>query len=295
MSGVIIDVRLNEYTGREANPKVPWSPEEIGEAAAACQEAGASIVHYHARDPETGAPSGDPALYAAAAREIRTRCDVLIMPTLGAGQIPNLDDRFGHIEVMAEQAETKADLVPLDLATTNLPMRVAGADGAPEVAGDDLHYLNTVGMLKELAARARAAGAIPMAACWNVGSLRLLDVFLETGVFPAPCYAELFCTEGGLLAGHPATEAGLDAFLAFVPERGVEWAVATYGTSALPLAERAIEAGGHVALGLGDHPYLELGGEAPGNAEVVDAVASLARAAGRGTATPDEVRARLGA
>ncbi len=296
MSGVIIDVRLNEYTGREANPNVPWSPEEIGEAAAQCREAGASIVHYHARDPETGAPSGDPALYAAAAREIRKRSDVLIMPTLGAGQIPDLDDRFGHVEVMAQQAETRADLVPLDLATTNLPMLVPGAGGSRELAGDDLHYLNTVGMLKELARRARAAHAIPMAACWNVGSLRLLDAFLETGVFQSPCYAELFCTEAGLLAGHPGTPAGLEAFLAFLPEGDrVAWAVACYGASVLPLAELAIARGGHVAVGLGDHPYLELGAEPPRNAEVVAAVASLARAAGRGTATPDEVRALLAA
>jgi len=294
VTGVIIDARINEYTSRDPNPNVPWSPEEIGEAARACREAGASIVHYHARDPETGAPSSAPELYAAAAREIRARCDVLIMPTLGAGQIPDLDDRFGHIEVMAKHARSRADLVPLDFATTNLPMLVTELDGGPALVGDDLYYLNSVGMLKELARRTRAAGAVPMAACWNVSSLRLLSAFLATGVFDEPCYAELFCTEGGLLAGHPGTRAGLEAFLACLPEgRSVCWAIACYGANALPLAELAIERGGHVALGLGDYAYPELGDGRPTNADVVAAVAERARAAGRGVATPEEVRAIL--
>jgi uncharacterized protein (DUF849 family) len=294
MDGLIIDARLNEYTMRDRNPNVPWSPEEIGRAAAACREAGASIVHYHARDPETGAPSADPRLYAAAAGEIRARCDVLVMPTLGAGQIPDLDDRFAHVEVMAKDSATRADLVPLDLATTNLPILApAGPGGGPALVGDDLHYLNTVGMLKQLAARSRAVGAAPMAAIWNVGSLRLLDALLATGAMGEPCYAELFCTEGGLLAGHPGTRRGLEAYLDFLPHgRRVEWAVACYGASALELAELAIERGGHVALGLGDWAYPELG-PAPTNADVVAAVAALARRRGRPLATPAEVRAVL--
>jgi len=294
MDALIIDARLNEYTMRDRNPNVPWSPEEIGRDAAACREAGASIVHYHARHPETGAPSGEAALYAAAAREIRARCDVLVMPTLGAGQIPNLEDRFAHIEVMAKDPATRADLVPLDLATTNLPIFTpAGPGGRPALVADDLHYLNTVGMLKQLAARSRAVGAVPMAAIWSVGSLRLLDALIATGSLAEPCYAELFCTEAGLLAGHPGTRRGLEAYLDFLPPgRRVWWAVACYGASALELAEFAIERGGHVALGLGDYAYPELG-KAPTNADVVAAVAAVARRRGRKLAAPAELRIGL--
>jgi 3-keto-5-aminohexanoate cleavage enzyme len=68
MEKLIIDARLNEYTMRDPNPNVPYSPAEIGADAAACREAGASIVHYHARDPESGAASNDTELYKAAAR-----------------------------------------------------------------------------------------------------------------------------------------------------------------------------------------------------------------------------------
>jgi uncharacterized protein (DUF849 family) len=284
---LIIDARLNEYTGREANPKVPFSPEEIAHDAAACREAGAAIIHYHARDPETGAPSAAPALYKAAARGIREQCDALVMPTLGAGTIPDLEGRFGHIEAMAEDAATRADFVPLDLASTNLPIYF---EDKCELGGDDLAYSNTVGLLKTLAAKSAEVGAIPMAAIWNVGSLRLLDAFLATGVMRSPCYAELFLTEGGLIAGHPCSLVGLDAYLAFLPKAECAWAVACYGANVLDLAEVAIERGGHVALGLGDHPYTELGDGTPSNAEVVAAVAEIARRKGRKLAQPKDLR-----
>lgn len=292
MDKLIIDARLNEYTFREPNPNIPFSPEEIARDAAACCEAGASIVHYHARDPESGAPSADPALYAEAARRIRGACDAIIMPTLGANTVVDLDERISHIESMAKDDETRADLVPLDLASISLGM---WRPGMSEVGGADLVYYNSVAALKALAARAQAVGAKPMAAIWNVGSLRLLEAFVETGVLPGTIFAELFTTEGGLIAGHPGTPRGLEALIDFVPESiDCVWAAACYGANALPLAEVAISRGGHVAIGLGDYAYPEIGGGTPTNAEVIAEVASMARRMGREIATPSEARARLG-
>ena len=292
MEKLIIDVRVNEYTFRDPNPHVPYSPEEIARDAAECREAGASIVHYHARDPESGAPSADPELYAETARRIRSVCDAIVLPTLGAGTIPDLDERFAHVDAMARSPETRADMVPLDLATLNLPL---WSPGTESVGGDELAYQNTVGSLKFLAQRARAVGVMPMAAIWNVASLRLLEAFVETGVLPRGIWAELFLTEGGLIAGHPGTRRGLDALLDFLPESAeCVWAVGCYGGSLLDIAEYAIERGGHVALGLGDFAYPELGSGEPRNAEVIEAVAEIARRKGRALATPDEARAALG-
>ncbi len=293
---LIIDVRLNEYTMRTPNPRVPFTAEEIGEDAAACRDAGASIVHYHARDPESGAPSNETRHYAEAAAEIRARCDAIVMPTLGASTVVELDARIGHVEAMAQSEATRAELVPLDLASLSLAL---WQTGSPAVAGDDLVYHNSVGTLKALAARARAVGARPMTAIWNVPSLRLLEAFCLTGVLPQPIFAELFTTEGGLIAGHPGTPAGLQSLIDFVPTSiDCVWAAACFGANALPLAEIAIAQGGHVALGLGDYAYPELGSEAngghPSNAEVVAAVVALARRHGREVATPDEARQRLG-
>ena len=292
MQKLVIDARLNEYTMRDANPHVPWSPEETGEQAAACREAGASIVHYHARDPETGAASNDVALYAAAARAIRARCDAIVMPTLGANTVVDLDARIGHVEAMSKDDATRAELIPLDLASISLAIWREGMD---RVMGEELVYYNSVAAITALASRGAAVGARPMAAIWNVGSLRLLEALCETGVLPGTVFAELFTTEGGLIAGHPGTRAGLQALIDFVPGSvDVVWAAACYGANALDLAEQAIEQGGHVAIGLGDYAYPELGDGQPTNAEVVAAVVEIARRHGREIATPEETRARLG-
>ncbi len=82
MDKLIIEVRVNEYAMRDANPKVPWTPEEIGRDARAAQDAGASVVHFHARRPD-GAPAHGIDDYAAAIRAIRANSDLLINPTLG--------------------------------------------------------------------------------------------------------------------------------------------------------------------------------------------------------------------
>ena len=134
-----------------------------------------------------------------------------------------------------------------------------------------------------------------MAAIWNVGSLRLLEAFVETGVLPDTIFAELFTTEGGLIAGHPGTPRGLEALIDFLPDSvDCLWAAACYGANAMPLVELAIERGGHVAIGLGDYAYPEIGDGAPTNAEVIAEVVSMARRKGREIATPAEARARLG-
>ena len=289
---LIIDARLNEYTFRDPNPNVPYSPEEIAADAAACRQEGASIVHYHAREPDTGTPSSDPALYAETARQIRAACDAIIMPTLGANTVTNLDERIGHIESMAKDAATRAEMSPLDLASISLGI---WREGMPQVGGDELVYYNSIGVLKELAARSRAVGAVPMAAIWNVGSLRILEALAQTGVLPNTIFAELFTTEGGLIAGHPGTRRGLQALIDFVPTSiDCLWAAACYGANAMDLVEMAIEQGGHVAIGLGDYAYPEIGNGQPTNAEVIAAVSELARRKGRAISTPKEARARLG-
>src|SRR5262245_2420085 len=99
---VIIEVRANEWPRRNGNnPHVPYSPEQIPEDAAACGSAGASIIHYHARHPVTGAPSTDLAIYADTIRRIREkRPDLIVMPTLGMSLFSTAPERVSHITAM---------------------------------------------------------------------------------------------------------------------------------------------------------------------------------------------------
>src|SRR3546814_19481884 len=81
------EARVNEYMARDVNPNVPFTPDEIAEAAAACREAGASILHYHARNAD-GSPNHDPDAYLETIAKIRAANDILIHPPPGQVTLP---------------------------------------------------------------------------------------------------------------------------------------------------------------------------------------------------------------
>ena len=288
MDGVCIEVRINEYATRTANPHVPWSPEEIAADAAACAEAGAAIVHFHARDPRTGAPATDADSYAESVRRIRAACDVVVMPTLGAGTLADPEDRVAALVRIAADPATRPELAPIDLGSFNLDPW----DGpAGRFRVEDLVYLNPVRTLLFLAETIRGAGVAPCAVLWSVGSARMLGALVAMGALAEPVYAQLTLS-ASLLSTHPATAAGLRALVEFLPA-GLrhEWAVLAVGANLFPLIGPAVGAGGHLAIGLGDHPYPELG--TPTNAELVAEVVRQLRSMGRRPATAAEVRDRL--
>ena len=95
----------------------------------------------------------------------------------------------------------------------------------------------------------------------------------------------------GWLSTHPGTLRGLQAMVEFLPERPVVWSVGLFGGNLLKLVTPTAEMGGHISIGLGDYPYLELG--SPTNAEVVAEVVRMCRAVGREPATPDDVAVRV--
>ena len=288
MEKVIIEVRINEYASRKRNANVPFSPAEICEEALQCWRAGASIVHYHARDAQTGAPSANAQVYADTARRIRDKSDLLVMPTLGAWTLPSPEARMSHIVEMAKDPATRPDFAPIDMGTSNVDVFDTRAR---RFMTDDVVYMNTTNTLAYFARTIREAGVRPVAVLWNVSAIRVTNAFVEAGLFEAPVYAEIVLTEGGLFAGHPGTVRGLESMMDFMPV-GVEWSVMCAGGNLFPLVGAAIERGGHIAIGLGDYPYEEFG--TPRNGELVERVALMARQVGREVATPKEARRILG-
>ncbi len=287
---VIIEVRINEYTLRDHNPHVPYSPEEIASQALECWREGAAIIHYHAREPKTGAPSADPKLYAETVRRIKEKSDLLTMPTLGAWSLPSPEARIAHIVEMANDPLTKPELGPIDMATGNVDMF------DPETKRfktTETVYMNTTKTWQFFAETMKSVGVKPVQALWHIGSVRATQAFVEMGVFAEPVWCELVLTEGGILAGHPGTVRGMEAFLDFLPQQANwHWSVMSYGGNLFPVAAAAMERGGHVSIGLGDYHYREL--EFPTNARLVARVAQLAHDMGRAVATSAEARQMLG-
>ena len=286
MKKLIIEARINEYAMRDRNPNVPWTPQEIATDAAKCREAGAAIVHFHPRMSD-GAPESSARVTQDIVRRIRDRSDILINPTLGSiRQDLPVSERIKLL--LDEGSEARPDILPLCLGSLNWDCL------DPEtgrLCDKDRIYLNRT---IDLATGARAlmdAGIGVSCVLWEVGYTRRLAAFLDTGIIGEPAYAVFHLVSGGLLSGHPATRAGLDAHLAFLPRDQVEWAVMSLGGSLLPLAETIIGAGGHLQIGIGDYPYAETG--APTNSEVVRAVVEIANRLGHEIASPDEARTLL--
>jgi len=287
MRKVILEVRCNEYEMRDRNPNVPWSPEEIGADAAACREAGASMLHYHARHPETGEVSHDLELYADTIRRVRAASDLLVMPTLGAYTIPDPRERAAHIPKLAADPATRPDLAPVDLASTNVDPWIPGKGFLME----DVVYINTIEGIRAEMEMIAGSGVGLDAVLWNVGSARILGALIEDGLWPEPAFTELVLANE-LLSVLPASELGLRTLHQFLPEgRDLVWTGLCPG-SLFEMLELILELGGHLAFGLGDNPFLELG--TPTNAQVVAEVAKRVRGLGYEIATPAEARQMLG-
>ncbi len=286
---LIITSHLNGPT-RDSNPNLAYSPQEIADQAIECWRRGASVVHYHACDPVTGAPSADAALFAEAERRIKKECDLITFPTLG-GPGAQSEGRVAHIVEIANNPATKPDCIPVDILTTNID----AYDVQKKAFGSlDRVYSNTTRTLIDISRRVSAVGVMPVPMMWNVAGVRVTEKLVQMGIFKEPMFCEVsLYGEPYLGFGHPATIKGLEAIVDFFPpDANWRWTVSVIGANAFAVIAGALERGGDVAIGLHDYPYPELG--FPTNAELISRVADLARSMGREVASAAEARQILG-
>jgi 3-keto-5-aminohexanoate cleavage enzyme len=285
---LIIEVRVNEYAMRDGNPHVPWTADELGRDAKAIREAGAAVIHFHARTPD-GAPAHGTGDYAAAIRAIRAASDLIVHPTLGQITVAGQEERIRHIVELARDPALRPEIAAIDTGSANID-RFDATSRTFQTAGKV--YVNAHDTLMLFCRRFAEIGVRPVISAWNGPFLRSGAALMAMGLIQEPAYALLVHCEGGLLGGHPATADGLRAFLSHLPkDRRMEWTVCCKHGNLFPVAMQAIAEGGHVSIGIGDYDYPELG--RPTNADLVREVARMARLIGREIATPDEARAML--
>jgi 3-keto-5-aminohexanoate cleavage enzyme len=289
MKKLIIEVRMNEAAKQADNAHVAYTPDQIIEDAAACAAAGAAVVHFHARKPD-GAESNDVADYREIIAGIRGRCDVMVHPTLGLFHGAAPEQRLAHIRNLSEESNLRPDIAPLDMGSNNLDFWDPEAKAFKR---EGFVYTNSTEDLKLMAQRLKAWGVKPQLAIWTVANARLMGAFIDAGLLAEPAFPVFFLSGDGFLAGHPATSAGLRAFVDTLPDRRIEWTVLSHSGNILPLAPEIIALGGHISIGLGDYAYPELG--RPSNADLVRRVAEISRTMGREVATPQEARELLAA
>lgn len=207
MRKLIIEARVNEYMLREeGNPNVPYLPEEIAADAVACREAGAAVLHFHARRPD-GAPEHAAQAYADTVARIRAASDILVHPTLGYVTLDaSSESRLDHVLRMAQDRERAPHFAPMDMGSVNVDRYNAQARRF-ETKG--LIYKNGTDTLEYFANNIRAAGLKPYLVSWNIGFTRYASAFLEMGLLDEPAYLCFCLTDNTFLGGHPGTLKGL--------------------------------------------------------------------------------------
>lgn len=265
-------------TTRQQNPHLPITPDEIGEEAARCAKAGATVIHLHVRDAE-GNASQDGARFAAAIAAIRARTDVVVQVSTGGAVGMSIEERCGALALRGKDAP---DMATLNVGTINF--------------GDDI-FVNKRQDTMEVARRITTAGLVPEIEIYDLGHLDITAELVEKGLLKPPLHVQFVLgVRGALSASRRNLEllaerlADLDRQTKGAPS---SWGVAGVGRHQFPLAEAAAELGGNIRVGLEDNIYLEKGVLAEGSAPLVQKAVLLAQRSGRAIATLDETRAIL--
>ena len=281
-------MRVNEYLMREKNHHIPWTAEEIASDAKACREAGASIVHFHARNLD-GSASHDPQEYAKAVRLIKKHSDLLIHPTLGFVTVAGDAERIAPLKSLMADSAIRPHFAPVDMGSMNID---TFDRSTATFLSDNKVYVNSINTLKYFCREIDQGGLKPALIVWSIPCMRTVDAFMQLGIIKSPAFVTFVLSET-YIGAHPASIDGLNAHLMFLPpDKNIVWSVISKGASLLPAAKISILKGGHVSIGLGDYAYPELG--MPTNADLVREVVKIANEVGRGIATPEEAKVILG-
>ena len=259
-------------------PAIPYTPKEIGDEARRAADAGAAIVHIHARTPE-GGPDWSVQTFAEIFTEVRGRSDVIVNFSTGAIGIPR-EERIAHIR----------DLAP-EMAALNMgSMNYAIYSKKRKTFYHDHVFANPFSDIQFFLETMNEAGVRPEMECFDAGHIGNTRPLIDMGVLRPPYQFSLIM---GVLGGIPGTTRHLVDQVDSLPP-GAHWQVIGISLNQWPLVAAAITMGGNVRVGLEDNFYLEEGKMAKSNGELVEKAARLCRDLGREVASPSEARGDLG-
>jgi 3-keto-5-aminohexanoate cleavage enzyme len=267
---------------RDQNPCLPVTPAEIAQAAIDSRRAGAAMAHLHVRDPKTGRPVQDPALFEEVIERIRAQSDILINVSTGGGPGMSFDERIGIIPALAGKPGRKPDVASLNAGSLNFG--ILSARRREFVL--DAVQLNPWSQLKRFAETMTSYGVKPEIEIYEAGMLHNARVLADIGALEHPLHFQFVL---GVLGGLQPTVENL-VFLKTSMTPGASWSVCATGLDIFTIGPVAVAMGGHVRVGLEDTVYVTLNKKAESNAELVEKIIAIARSMGREPAEPEEAR-----
>ena len=254
---------------KEHNPAVPYTIEEMVEQAKGAYEAGASIIHLHARYND-GRPTQDKDRYDEIIQAIKKACpDLIIQVSTGGAVGMSRQERSSVLDL-------KPEMATLDCGTLNF-------------GGDDI-FVNTENDIIYFANKMNEYHVMYEMECFEKGHIDMTKRLIKKDIIKAHYHYSFVLGVNGGMTGE---ERDFHFLRESLPE-GATYSVAGIGKYEFPLAELSIKHGGHVRVGLEDNIYLEKGVLAKSNADLVNKVIELAKIYHREIASPSEARQILG-
>jgi uncharacterized protein (DUF849 family) len=275
------------------SPHLPVTPDEIAEAAIGAAEAGAAIVHLHARDPETGKPDQTPEAFARFLPRIKQATRAVVNLTTGGAPYMTVKERIKPAQTF------QPEVASLNMGSMNFglfPMlnrfKTFKHEWEPQAleASRDIVFRNTFADIEFVLRTLGDCGTRFEFECYDTSHLYNLANFLERGLVKPPLFIQ---TVFGILGGigpHPEDVLHMKRTADRLFGDRYKWSVLGAGRSQLAIAAQAASMGGNVRVGLEDSLWSGPGRLASSNAEQVRLVRQIIEGLGRTVATPDEAR-----
>jgi uncharacterized protein (DUF849 family) len=275
---------------------LPVTPEEITEAAVAAAEAGASILHLHARDPETGKPTQDPKIFERFLPNIKQATRAVLNLTTGGSPHMTVEERMQPAVVF------QPELASLNMGSINFglfPMLQRFKSFRHEWEREhleksfDLVFKNTFSDIQKIVNTCGANGTRFEFECYDIGHLYTLRNFVDRGVVSGPLFVQsVFGILGGI-GPHPEDVLHMRRTADRLLGESYLWSVLGAGSSQMRIAAQAAALGGNIRVGLEDSLWIGPGRLAESNAQQVRKARGLIEALALEVATPDEARGML--
>lgn len=275
------------------SPYLPITPDEIAEASIAACEAGAAIIHLHARNPETGKPDQSPEAFMKFLPRIKQSCDAIVNLTTGGSPYMTVQERMMPAKVL------KPEVASMNMGTMNFglfPMLKRFKEfkhdwERPYLEGSkDLIFRNTYGDLETVLTELSVNDTRYEFECYDTSHLYNLAHFVERGLVKAPFFIQ---TVFGILGGigtHPDDVMHMKRTADRLFGNDYRWSVLGAGGSQMKIAAMAASMGGNVRVGLEDSLWIAKGKLAESNADQVRQVRGILEGLGLEIATPAEAR-----
>lgn len=279
------------------SPHLPYAPDDIADQAVAAAEAGASILHLHARDPETGQPTADSDVFMQFLPKIKDRCDAVVNITTGGSSLMTLEQR------LAAPLQVSPEMASLNMGSMNFglfPLKKRYSDWKfewePKLldATKDVVFQNTFSNIEHIfESLGNGCGARFEFECYDVGHIQTLAFYLREGLIKKPVFVQFVLGVLGGIDASPESLMHMKATADRLLGDNYQFSVLAAGRMQIPLATLGTILGGNVRVGLEDSLLIGKDELATSNAQQVLKIRRIIEELGHEIASPDDAREML--